>query len=178
MEAEIAPHTTMSSEDPASSADLLQDQIARYLEEEIAGKENARRQSVNPVAEVELLAHLELGEANVNSVQIGDDVQEKEKGHKRRVSFATTTDSITMAGLVDIGNEDSIPAQLCADSPRRFRRQDGQHRPQSRGRFFQHFHLAGEELLGHKVPLALRETGANDFERALEVHKHDVQTAA
>ncbi|MNK86877.1 hypothetical protein D3C87_1067990 [compost metagenome] len=60
-------------------ADLLQQQVARHLEQEVADEENPRAQAVHGLAELQVLEHLELGEAHVDAVDPGQDEQEYEE---------------------------------------------------------------------------------------------------
>ena len=53
--------------------------IAWQLEEEIPGEENCRCESVNCVAQMQLLLHLQGGEAHVDAIKVGDYVEQKEE---------------------------------------------------------------------------------------------------
>ena len=64
---------------PTARADSLQGEVARHLEEEIAGEEHSGAESVNGVGEGELLAHLERGESDVDAIEIRDDVEQEEE---------------------------------------------------------------------------------------------------
>ena len=59
-----------------------QRQIAGHLEKEISGEENPRAQTIDFVAESQLPFHLQGGESDVDSIQVGDDVKEKKEGQQ------------------------------------------------------------------------------------------------
>jgi len=59
----------------------VQDDIAGYLEGKVAEKEDSGADSVDAVAEFEVAEHLQLGEAYVDAVDVGDDVADHEDGH-------------------------------------------------------------------------------------------------
>ena len=61
-------------------ADLLEKEIARHLEEEIADEEDARPETVNRLAEVEVGQHRQLCEADVHPVDPGEDKQKDQEG--------------------------------------------------------------------------------------------------
>jgi hypothetical protein len=52
------------------------------LKKEVAGEEHARAQSVNGVGQIKLPLHLERGEAHVDAIEIGHDVEQKKKRHQ------------------------------------------------------------------------------------------------
>ena len=60
--------------DPDARADLVQHDVAGDFEGEVAEEEDAGADSVDAVAELEVAQHLELGEAYVDAVDVGDDV--------------------------------------------------------------------------------------------------------
>ena len=62
-------------------ADLLQHQVARHLEQEVADEEDAGAQAVDRVAEGQRLLHLQLRVADVDAVEVGDDVADDQQRH-------------------------------------------------------------------------------------------------
>jgi hypothetical protein len=67
-----------------AGADLLEQQVARHLEQKVADEENSRAQAVHGLAEL-VLQHLQLGKADVDAVDPGQDEQEDQKGIRRTV---------------------------------------------------------------------------------------------
>ena len=67
---------------------MLQDDVAGDFEDEIAEEEHSGAESVDALAEVEVGEHLQLGEANVDAVDVGDDVAAKEDGKDAEGDFA------------------------------------------------------------------------------------------
>ena len=64
---------------PQTCADLFQQQIAGYLEDQITKEKNARSKALNRVAERQIVLHLQLGEAHIDTIEIGGDVTNKEQ---------------------------------------------------------------------------------------------------
>ena len=61
-------------------ADLLQQQVAGHFEQEVADEEDAGAQAVDGLAELQVLQHLQLGEADVDAVYPGQDKEKDQKG--------------------------------------------------------------------------------------------------
>ena len=74
--------------DPDARADLMKNDVARHLEQEIAEEENACAETVGGFAEAEVRRHLELREADIDAVEIGDDVTQHQKRHEAPGDFA------------------------------------------------------------------------------------------
>ncbi|WP_238540867.1 hypothetical protein [Herbaspirillum sp. YR522] len=51
-------------------ADPAQDHVAGHFEDQVADEEDARPQAVDGVVELERIEHLQLGEADVDAVQV------------------------------------------------------------------------------------------------------------
>ena len=62
--------------DPAARAHLVQDHVARHFEQEIAEKEDARAEAVDGIAELQVARHLQLGEADVDAIEVGKEKAE------------------------------------------------------------------------------------------------------
>ena len=60
-------------------APILKKEIARHLEEEIADEEDARPETVNRLAEIEVGQHRQLREADVHPVDPGEDKQKDQE---------------------------------------------------------------------------------------------------
>src|SRR6516225_8097412 len=73
--------------DPWAGSDASQNDVARHLKQKISSEENTRAKTVDRVAEAQLVFHLKGGEANIDTVQIGDDVKKKKKRHKAPAEF-------------------------------------------------------------------------------------------
>ena len=63
--------------DPDARADLVQDEVAGDFEEEVAEEEDAGAEAVDALRELEVAEHLQLGEADVDAIDVGDDVGER-----------------------------------------------------------------------------------------------------
>jgi len=68
--------------DPAFRTDLVQNHVARNFEQEIADEKDAGAEAVDGIAEAEIALHLQLGEADVDAVQIGEHKTDHQKGHE------------------------------------------------------------------------------------------------
>ncbi|MCY1359325.1 hypothetical protein D9M69_458890 [compost metagenome] len=64
--------------DPAARADALQHQVAGHPEDGIGNEEQACAEAVDGFAEVQVAAHLQLGEADVDAVEVGEDVADQQ----------------------------------------------------------------------------------------------------
>ncbi len=73
--------------DPAARADPQQQQVARHLEQQVADEEHARAEAVDGLVETEIAEHLQLGEGDVDAVEIGGEVAEKQERHEPQRGF-------------------------------------------------------------------------------------------
>src|SRR3984893_16784556 len=64
----------------APSSELVQQQIAGDLEEEITDEENTRKKSELLAGDTQLFVHRQSGKPNVDPVNISNDVEKKDKG--------------------------------------------------------------------------------------------------
>src|SRR5205807_10210002 len=64
---------------PTSSSYSCQCQIAGQLKKEVTGKEDSEGDAENALAECQLVLHLQLREADVDSVKVIDDVEKEKK---------------------------------------------------------------------------------------------------
>ena len=78
----MMPQTTMITAIHLRAPKRGQRQIARHLEKEVSREEDSRTQAVNFIAESQLPLHLESGESHVDSIQVGNDVKEKQEGQQ------------------------------------------------------------------------------------------------
>ncbi len=78
----MMPHTTMITAIHLARAKAGQREIAGHLEKEVSGEEDSRAQTVDFVAESQLPFHLQGGKSDVDSIQVGDDVKNKQKGQQ------------------------------------------------------------------------------------------------
>ena len=60
--------------DPAARADAMQDQVAGHLKEKVTEKKDPGAEAVDRFAQREIVHHLQLGEADVDAIQIGAEV--------------------------------------------------------------------------------------------------------
>ena len=56
--------------------------ITGNLEQEISSEEHAGAETVNCIVEMQFLLHLKRSKTYVDTIQIGDDIEEKKKWHK------------------------------------------------------------------------------------------------
>jgi len=56
---------------------LWQDEVTGDLEQKVAEEEDACAEAVDAVAELQVAHHLQFGEADVHTVDIGDDVADQ-----------------------------------------------------------------------------------------------------
>jgi len=68
--------------DPDACANLMQNDVARNLEGEVAEEKYAGPDAVDAVTELEVAHHLQFGEADVDAVDVGDDVSGEQDRHK------------------------------------------------------------------------------------------------
>lgn len=59
----------------------MKNDVAWHLEEKIADEEDAGAEAVDGLAEAEVGRHLQLGEADVDAVEIGNDVAQHQERH-------------------------------------------------------------------------------------------------
>ena len=71
----------------APSSELVQQQIAGDLEEEITDEENTREKSELLAGDTQLLIHRQRCKPNVDPVNISNDVQKKDKGKNPAPDF-------------------------------------------------------------------------------------------
>ena len=73
--------------DPSPGADSRKDDVAGNLEGRVADEEDARPEAVHRRRKAERLVHLERGKADVNAIEIGEDVAKEEKRHQAAANF-------------------------------------------------------------------------------------------
>ncbi len=67
--------------DPHPRANPVKNEVARHLEQKIAEKKDARAEPVHRIGKPEVALHLQLGEANVHPVEIGDEIAQDQEGN-------------------------------------------------------------------------------------------------
>jgi hypothetical protein len=80
----IAPASTphvIDPRDPPAGAELLEEQVAGHLEQEVRQEENAGAESEYRCREVQLLDHLERGESQVDPVEKGNEIADHQERH-------------------------------------------------------------------------------------------------
>ena len=60
----------------------MKNDIAWDFEEEVADEKDACTESVDGIGELQILKHLKFGKADVDAVDIGDDVTDEQDGHQ------------------------------------------------------------------------------------------------
>src|SRR6185437_17097270 len=73
--------------DPAPRAHARKHQIAGQLEEKISGEKYSGAEAVDSFAQSQLLQHFQLGKANVDAIQISDDVKDKKEWDQTQRNF-------------------------------------------------------------------------------------------
>ena len=68
--------------DPQPRADAGEDDVARHLEQRVADEEDAGAEPVGRRREIERGVHLQRREADVDAIEIGDDVEQEQEGHE------------------------------------------------------------------------------------------------
>ena len=68
--------------DPLARANPGQRQIAGHLKKEISGKEDTGAQAIDFIAEAQLPLHLQGGKSDIDSIQVGDDIKQKQEGQQ------------------------------------------------------------------------------------------------
>jgi hypothetical protein len=74
--------------DPESGAGAVEDDVSGDFEEEVAEKENAGAGSENGIGEPGNVVHGQFGEANVDAVDVGEDVTGEENGDESEGDLA------------------------------------------------------------------------------------------
>jgi hypothetical protein len=59
----------------------IHDQVAGHFKEEIADEEHPRPKAVYGLAKAKIDLHLELGKADIDAVEVGDDIADHYEGH-------------------------------------------------------------------------------------------------
>jgi len=77
--------------DPHPRADLVHDDVAWDFKEKIADEENACADAVGGFRKAEFTRHLQLGEADIDAVEIGDHVAQHQKGYDAPEDLAIGT---------------------------------------------------------------------------------------
>ena len=81
MPVESRPHHHQAG-DPAPWPDAVQGDVAGHAEQRVGDEEQAGAEAVHGVAEVQVAAHLHLGKADVDAVQMGKQVTHQQQGHQ------------------------------------------------------------------------------------------------
>ena len=76
---EMMPQVIMMRAIHMRAPTRLQDHVARHFEDEVADEEDACAEAVDGVAELQVSRHLQLGEADVDPVEKGDDVADEQE---------------------------------------------------------------------------------------------------
>jgi hypothetical protein len=73
---------------PEPRPDFFQDDVARHLEQDIAPEEGARRHAEGRGVEAQILVHGERGEADVDTVEIAEEIGEDGEGQQAQIDLA------------------------------------------------------------------------------------------
>jgi len=74
--------------DPESGSRAVEDEVSRNLEEEVTEKEDAGSRGKNSIREPRNLMHGQFGEADIDSVYVGEDVAGEENGDEPKGNLA------------------------------------------------------------------------------------------
>jgi hypothetical protein len=67
---------------PFACAEAFQQEVRRYLEDEVGQEENARAETEGGLRQAQILVHRQRCEADIDAIEIGDEVANDEKGHE------------------------------------------------------------------------------------------------
>ncbi|MNV57301.1 hypothetical protein D3C71_1496260 [compost metagenome] len=67
---------------PASRADAIKGHVARYAKQRVGNEEQPGAEAIDRVAETQVSAHLHLGKANVDPVEVGEEVADQQQRHQ------------------------------------------------------------------------------------------------
>ena len=95
----MTPQEIMILRDPHARAEFFQEDVAGDLEEEIADEEDAGAGGESGVAQREILEHLQLGEADIDAIEIGEDVAEEEEREQADVGLVVSLRFKIFGGL-------------------------------------------------------------------------------
>src|SRR5262249_16104395 len=75
--------------DPETRADLVQDHVARHFEEEVADEERgSHAEAERRLAETQILTHRQRGEADIDAIEVADEVEKPGERKDAPVDFA------------------------------------------------------------------------------------------
>ena len=74
--------------DPDARADLFEDDVARHLEQHVAPEERAGRHAVPRRVEADILVHRQRGEADIDAVEIAEEIGQDRKGQDAQIDLA------------------------------------------------------------------------------------------
>ncbi len=74
--------------DPHPRADLFQDNVARYFEQEIAPEESPRRHAVGGGVEAQILVHGQRGKADIDAVEIAEKISKNGERQQPPIDLA------------------------------------------------------------------------------------------
>ncbi|MOA63048.1 hypothetical protein D3C78_1886440 [compost metagenome] len=66
----------------------MQDQVARYLKQDIADKEQPGAQAEGRFAQLQLVGHLQLGQPDIDAVEVGGQIAQTEERDQPPGDFA------------------------------------------------------------------------------------------
>ena len=76
------PPRNHQQRNPPLRTKTLKRKITRNLEQEISSEEHARAETVDCVVKMQFLLHLKRSKTHIDTIQIGDDIEEKKKRHQ------------------------------------------------------------------------------------------------
>lgn len=77
-----APQGNQNAGKPFAGAEAVEEQVARHFEDEVADEEQRRAKTIGVFAEAQRIDHLQLGIADILSVDIGDEIEKAKKRHE------------------------------------------------------------------------------------------------
>lgn len=89
--------------DPAPWTEFVQGQVARHAAQHIADEEDPGPEAVHGFAEFEGIEHLQLGEADVDAVEVVEQVADKNEGDQAQGHALVDSVFIVIVGLGDSG---------------------------------------------------------------------------
>ena len=94
-----APHHHQRG-NPPPWADTVQGHVAGDAEQRVGHEEQAGAEAIDRVAEVQVRAHLHLGEADVDAVEMGEEVADQQQRHQPPGDGAVSTVACDLAEVV------------------------------------------------------------------------------
>jgi len=81
------PPSQHDPRDPAPGTKLVERDVAGHFEDQVPNEEQRRAQAIGRFGHAQTAQHLQLGEADVLPVDIGDEIEHDQQGNSRQAAF-------------------------------------------------------------------------------------------